>query len=399
VSAVRSQLKDASRIVIKLGSLVVTTAEGEVDVASLTQLAEQVCELTRAGKEVVLVTSGAIRSGRNQLGIRDRSLDLPARQAAAAVGQIELMWRYREIFGQFKQPIAQVLLTQAELSDFRRYLHLRNTLTTLLREYRGVPVLNENDSVSAEGVQIGENDRLAAGVASRLDADVLLSLSDVAGYYAGDPHHNRNARLIPVVTEITPEMEARAADSAGTAGRGGMRTKVESAKLAMNAGVIMVIAAGRERDVIRRIMAGEEVGTIFVPKAAKMPSRKRWIAHVRVPKGKLLVDAGAVMALLRDGKSLLPVGVVDVQGDFGPGDMVSVWGQGTDLAREVVRGLVNYSWEDLKKIKGAKSKDVEKLLGHRDFDEAVHRDNLVEMMTWESWRLLLKGLGDDDRPR
>jgi len=151
--------------------------------------------------------------------------------------------------------------------------------------------------------------------------------------------------------------------------------------------------------VIRRIMAGEEVGTIFVPKAAKMPSRKRWIAHVRVPKGKLLVDAGAVMALLRDGKSLLPVGVVDVQGDFGPGDMVSVWGQGTDLAREVVRGLVNYSWEDLKKIKGAKSKDVEKLLGHRDFDEAVHRDNLVEMMTWESWRLLLKGLGDDDRPR
>ena len=399
MSAVRSQLKDASRIVIKLGSLVVTTAEGEVDVASLTQLAEQVCELTRAGKEVVLVTSGAIRSGRNQLGIRDRSLDLPARQAAAAVGQIELMWRYREIFGQFKQPIAQVLLTQAELSDFRRYLHLRNTLTTLLREYRAVPVLNENDSVSAEGVQIGENDRLAAGVASRLDADVLLSLSDVAGYYDGDPHHNRNARLIPVVTEITPEMEARAADSAGTAGRGGMRTKVESAKLAMNAGVIMVIAAGRERDVIRRIMAGEEVGTIFVPKAAKMPSRKRWIAHVRVPKGKLLVDAGAVMALLRDGKSLLPVGVVDVQGDFGPGDMVSVWGQGTDLAREVVRGLVNYSWEDLKKIKGAKSKDVEKLLGHRDFDEAVHRDNLVEMMTWESWRLLLKGLGDDDRPR
>jgi glutamate 5-kinase len=377
VSAVRSQLKDASRIVIKLGSLVVTTAEGEVDVASLTQLAEQVCELTRAGKEVVLVTSGAIRSGRNQLGIRDRSLDLPARQAAAAVGQIELMWRYREIFGQFKQPIAQVLLTQAELSDFRRYLHLRNTLTTLLREYRVVPVLNENDSVSAEGVQIGENDRLAAVVASKLDADVLLSLSDVAGYFDGDPHHNHKAKLIPIVAEITPEMEARAADSAGTAGRGGMRTKVESAKLAMNAGVIMVIAAGRERDVIRRIMAGEEVGTIFAPKAAKMPSRKRWIAHVRVPKGKLLVDAGAAKALLADGKSLLPVGVVTVEGDFEAGAMVSVLVADGNERREIARGLTNYGSADLRRIQGCKSKDIEKLLGHRDFDEAIHRDNLV----------------------
>jgi glutamate 5-kinase len=377
VSAVRSQLKDASRIVIKLGSLVVTTAEGEVDVASLTQLAGQVCELTRAGKEVVLVTSGAIRAGRNQLGIHDRSLDLPARQAAAAVGQIELMWRYREIFGQFKQPIAQVLLTQAELSNFRRYLHLRNTLTTLLREYRAVPVLNENDSVSAEGVQIGENDRLAAVVASKLDADVLLSLSDVAGYYDGDPHHNHNAKLIPVVAEITPEMEARAADSAGTAGRGGMRTKVESAKLAMNAGVIMVIAAGRERDVIRRIMAGEEVGTIFVPKAAKMRARKRWIAYAAVPKGRVLVDEGAAKALLADGKSLLPVGVVAIEGDFEAGAMVSVLVADGDERREIARGLTNYGSADLRRIQGCKSKEIEKLLGHRDFDEAIHRDNLV----------------------
>ncbi|MFB3882191.1 MAG: glutamate 5-kinase [Armatimonadota bacterium] len=377
MSAIRSQLKDASRIVIKLGSLVVTTAEGEVDVASLTHLAEQVCELTGAGKEVVLITSGAIRTGRSQLGIHDRSLDLPARQAAAAVGQIELMWRYREIFGQFSQPIAQVLLTQAELSNFRRYLHLRNTLTTLLREYRVVPVLNENDSVSAEGVQIGENDRLAAVVASKLNADVLLSLSDVAGYFDGDPHHNRDAKLIPTVTEITSEMEARAADSAGTAGRGGMRTKVESAKLAMNAGVIMVIAAGRERDVIRRIMVGEDVGTIFVPKSAKMRARKRWIAYAAVPRGRVVVDEGAAKALLDDGKSLLPVGVVGVEGDFEAGAMVSVLVADESQRREIARGLTNYRSADLRRIQRCKSKDIEKVLGHRDFDEAIHRDNLV----------------------
>ncbi len=377
MSAVRSQLRDASRVVIKLGSLVVTTGDGEVDVANLSHLAEQVCELTRAGKEVVLITSGAIRSGRNQLGIRDRSLDLPARQAAAAVGQIELMWRYREVFGRFGQPIAQVLLTQAELSNFRRYLHLRNTLTTLLCEYRVVPVLNENDSVSAEGVQIGENDRLAAVVASKLEADVLLSLSDVAGYYDGDPHHNHDAKLIAVVTDITAEMEERAAGSAGPAGRGGMRTKVESAKLAMKAGVTMVIAGGREPNVIRRIMAGDDVGTIFVPKAAKLRSRKRWIAYAAVPKGRLLVDDGAAKALVKSGKSLLPVGVLTVEGTFQAGDMVSVQVADGEARREIARGLTNYGAAELRRIRGCKSKDIQKILGHRDFDEAIHRDNLV----------------------
>jgi glutamate 5-kinase len=377
VSDARSQLRDASRIVIKLGSLVVTTAEGRVDQGHLAHLAEQVVELTGAGKQVVLVTSGAIRAGRAHLDIRDRSLDLPARQAAAAVGQIELMWRYRETFGRFGQPIAQVLLTQLELSDFRRYLHLRNTLSTLLGEYHVVPVLNENDSVSAAGVQIGENDRLAAVVASKLDADLLLSLSDVAGYFDGDPRRDPEAKLIPIVTEITPEMERRAADTAGPAGRGGMRTKLESGKLAMNAGVIMVIAHGREPNVIRRIMAGEEVGTIFYPKPAKMRARKRWIAYAAVPQGRLIVDEGAAKALVDGGKSLLPVGVVDVEGEFEAGDMVSVSVEGEGTGREIARGLVNYDSRDLRRIRRCRSKDIPKRLGHRDFDEAIHRDNLV----------------------
>jgi len=377
VSHARSQLRDASRIVIKLGSLVVTTAEGRVDEGHLVHLAERVVELTGAGKQVVLVTSGAIRAGQAHLDIRDRSLDLPARQAAAAVGQIELMWRYRETFGRFGQPIAQVLLTQLELSDFQRYLHLRNTLSTLLGEYHVVPVLNENDSVSAAGVQIGENDRLAAVVASKLDADLLLSLSDVAGYFDGDPRRDPEAKLIPVVTEITPEMERRAADTAGPAGRGGMRTKLESGKLAMNAGVIMVIAHGREPNVIRRIMAGEEVGTIFYPKPAKMRARKRWIAYAAVPQGRLIVDEGAAKALVDGGKSLLPVGVVDLEGEFEAGDMVSVSVEGEGTGREIARGLVNYDSRDLRRIRRCRSKDIPKRLGHRVYGEAIHRDNLV----------------------
>lgn len=375
--ATRAGLRNVSRIIIKFGSTVVTTPSGQVDDAQLQQLAEQVAELVREGKQVVLVTSGAIRAGRARLGIHDRSLDLPARQAAAAVGQIELMWRYREIFGQLGLRIAQVLLTQLELSDFRRYLHLRNTLSTLLGEYNVIPVLNENDSVSAEGVQIGENDRLAAVVASKLDADVLLSLSDVAGYYDGDPNHNPDAQLVPVVREITPAMERAAEDASGVAGRGGMRTKVESAKLAMNAGVIMVIAGGREPNVIRRIMAGEELGTIFIPKPVKLRARKRWIAYAVAPKGALLVDEGAAQALLQSGKSLLPVGVTEVEGEFEAGDMVSVVAEREGRRREIARGLVNYASGDLRRIRRCKSKDIVKHLGHRDFDEAIHRDNLV----------------------
>lgn len=375
--AIRSRLKDASRIIIKLGSLVVTTPQGAVDEVQLSHLADQIVALTRAGKQVVVVTSGAIRSGRTSLGIHDQSMDLPARQAAAAVGQIELMWRYREIFGRFGQPIGQVLLTQLELSDFRRYLHLRNTLTTLLNEYHVVPVLNENDSVSAEGVQIGENDRLAAVVASKLEADLLLSLSDVAGYYDGDPNRDPGARLIPAVREITPEMEQAAADSAGPAGRGGMRTKLESAGLAMSAGVVMVVADGREPNVITRIMAGEDIGTIFLPRPAKLRSRKRWIAYAAVPMGKLIVDEGAAAALIEGGKSLLPVGVSQVEGEFEAGDMVSVVVQRNAEQREIARGLVNYRADDLRKIARCRSQDIPKRLGHRDFDEAIHRDNLV----------------------
>jgi glutamate 5-kinase len=370
----REALGRASRLVVKIGSTVITTPEGEVEEAVLLDLADQICRLVKEGKQVVIVTSGAIRAGRARLGLEGKHLALPDRQAAAAVGQIELIWRYRELFGRFGQRIAQVLITQAELSHRERYHHLRNTLNTLLNEHKVVPVLNENDPVSAEGVQIGENDRLAAVVASKLDADVLLSLSDVDGYYTADPTKDPSARLIPEVREITPEMERQAQDTAGLAGRGGMKAKIESAKLAMSAGVTLVIAHGKTPRIIERLLAGENLGTIFLPGPEKMRSRKRWIGYAARAAGKIFVDEGAKEALVSRGSSLLPVGITAVEGDFRSGDMVSVV---DDQKREIARGLANYGAADLRKIAGCRTREIEKRLGHRDFDEAIHRDNLV----------------------
>lgn len=369
----RQALGAAKRLVIKIGSAVITHEGGQVDEPVLMHLAEQVVGLTRAGKQVVLVTSGAIRAGLDRLGIRRRVRDLPTRQAAAAVGQIELIWRYREVFGRLGQPIAQILLTQNEFSDFSRYLHLRNTLFALLGEHKVVPVLNENDPVSAEGVQIGENDRLAAVVASKIEADLLLSLSDVAGYYSGDPRQP-GAELISEVTEITPEMEAWARGSAGPAGRGGMRAKLDAAKLATAAGVTMVIAAGKEPHVISRILAGERVGTVFLPGPSRVRAKKRWIGWAGRPVGSVVVDEGAAQAICERGSSLLPVGVREVRGDFRPGDIVSVL---DPTCREIARGLVNFPAEDVRKIQGCHTSHISRRLGHRDFDEVIHRDNLV----------------------
>jgi glutamate 5-kinase len=370
----REALRQAKRLVIKLGSTVVTRPSGEVDEENLAALAGQIVPLVREGREVVIVTSGAIRSGRARLGLSAREDSLPARQAAAAVGQIELMWRYREIFGRLDQPVAQILLTQAEFADFRRYLHLRNTLFHLLRDCRAIPVLNENDSVSVEGVQIGENDRLASVVAAKLDADALLALSDVPGFFSANPALDPAARLIEVITDITPEIEAAAQDSAGPVGRGGMRAKLEAARLAMTSGVTMVIASGREPDVIRRLLSGEPLGTLVVPRPAKLRSRKRWIGFAVRARGKLVVDDGACGALVERGSSLLPVGVCSVAGNFEQGDMVGVY---DSQGREIARGLVNYGAEDLRRILGCHTNQIRERLGRHDFDEVIHRDNLV----------------------
>jgi glutamate 5-kinase len=369
----RQALRQASRVVVKLGTNVVTTAQGAINGPLLEGLAQEIVEQRRAGKQILMITSGAVRTGLARLGLPDATEDVPTRQAAASVGQIELTARYREIFGRLEQPVAQVLLTQADIADPRRYLHLRNTLSTLLA--RGaLPIINENDPVSIQGVAIGENDRLAAIVAARMDAELLVLLSDVDGLFTGDPRADASARLIDVVTSITREIERFARESAGGAGRGGMLAKVQAAKAAMNAGVYMVVARGSEGGALTRIMRGEDVGTLFVPRPGKLRSRKHRIGFALTPKGRLAVDDGARKALLERGSSLLAVGIEYVSGQFGQGDVVSVV-DSSDT--EIARGLVNYSADEVRKIRRCRTSEIESRLGHCPFDEVIHRDNLV----------------------
>jgi glutamate 5-kinase len=369
----RPALRQAKRIVVKLGTNVVTTAQGEINRPLLEGLAQEIVERRRAGKQILLITSGAVRTGLARLGLPGDTEDVPTRQAAASVGQIELIAAYREIFARFDQPVAQVLLTQVDIADPRRYLHLRNTLSTLLAQ-AALPIINENDPVSIQGVAIGENDRLAALVAAKMDADLLVLLSDVDGLFTGDPRQDAAATLIDSVTSITRDIERYARESSGGFGRGGMLAKIQAAKAAMNSGVYMVIAGGTTAGALTPVLNGEAVGTLFVPRPGKLRSRKHRIGFAFTPKGRLVVDDGAREALLERGSSLLPVGIEHVSGQFRPGDVVSVVDSNST---EIARGLANYGADEVRKIRRCRTSEIEARLGHRAFDEVIHRDNLV----------------------
>lgn len=369
----RESLSAARRLVVKIGSNALCQPSGELDLGVLESVASEIGALAKGGRQVILVTSGAVKIGLCRLGEK-KAKDLPTRQAAAAVGQSELIAAYQRAFGAQGRPIAQILLTQAELSDFRRYLHLSNVLNALVSRHGAIPVLNENDPVSAAGVGIGENDRLAALVAAKAEADLLVLLSDVEGFYTGNPAHDAQARLISEVEKITPQMEALAEEADDRGGRGGMKAKLEAATIATRAGVGVVIASSRTPRVLSRLLEGEEIGTLFAPASAKLQGRKRWIGFARHPKGKLIVDEGASRALLEQGSSLLPVGIANVEGDFAPGDTVSV----VDFSgKEIARGLTNYSADEVRLIRRCKTKEIEAKLGRHDYDEVIHRDNLV----------------------
>jgi len=370
-SSHREAITRAQRIVVKAGSNVVS-ARGRVNTRLLTHLAEDIVSLVGQGKQVVVISSGAVSTGLGRLHL-EAPQDLPVRQAAAAIGQAEMMAAYHRIFKRLGQPIAQLLITQAEISERGRYLHLSNTLSTLLEKLQVVPILNENDPVQVGG-GIGENDRLAALIAARIDADLLVLLSDVDGLYTANPHTDPEARLISTVTQISAEMLRAATDTTSQVGRGGARAKLNAARLAMNSGVYMVITNGRQRHALGGVIAGEQVGTVFVPRPAKLRARQRWIGYALPPQGQLVVDDGAVEALVRRNASLLPAGILAVQGEFRPGDAVSILSLS---GREVARGLVNYSSGDVKRIRGRHTGEIEALLGHRDYDEVLHRDNLV----------------------
>ncbi|MBM3488306.1 MAG: glutamate 5-kinase [Alphaproteobacteria bacterium] len=370
--ALPARVADARRLVVKIGSaLLIDGANGHLRRAWLDALADDVAALRAHGVEVVLVSSGAIAAGRLHLGLTRPVLKLEEKQAAAATGQIRLAHAYQETLAQHGITVAQLLLTLADTEARRRHLNARNTLDTLLR-LGAVPVINENDTVATDEIRFGDNDRLAARVAQMSGADTLVLLSDIDGLYDSDPRSNPDARFLPVVEEITPEIEAMAGEAPPGYSSGGMVTKLEAAKIALGAGCRMVIARGSAMHALGAIDDGARV-TWFLPSVEPRAARKRWIAGALKAGGAITVDAGALKAL-RDGKSLLPAGVTAVEGAFQRGDAVLV--RGPD-GRRLGVGLSAYAAADARRIMGHKSGEIETRLGYRGRDEMIHRDDLV----------------------
>ena len=366
-------VRDARRIVVKVGSSLVTNDGRGLDHDAVSRWSREIAQLVRNGKDVVLVSSGAIAEGIKRLGWRSRPRAMHELQAAAAVGQMGLVQAYEAAFAQSGLHTAQVLLTHEDLADRRRYLNARSTLRTLIR-LRAIPVINENDTVTTDEIRVGDNDTLGALVTNLIEADVLVLLTDQAGLFTGDPRRDPGATLVATARAGDPALEAMAGGAGSTLGRGGMLTKVLAAKRAARSGASTVIASGREPDVLLRLAAGEAVGTILVAERATLAARKQWLAdHVQLA-GRLRLDEGAARALASDGKSLLPIGVVAVEGSFQRGAVVGCFGPD---GREVARGLVNYDASEATRIMRRPSSEIEQVLGYVDEPELIHRDNLV----------------------
>ena len=368
----RRALAKARRVVVKVGSGLITRPAVGPDPDRIEQLAADVAAIRR-DREVALVSSGAIATGMARLALAERPRSIPEKQAAAAVGQSALMWQYEIAFKRHGIAVGQVLLTAQDIGDRTRYLNARNTLLALLA-FGVVPVVNENDTVAVEEIKVGDNDNLSALVASLVEADLLVLLTDVDGLYTADPARDPAATKLDTVETISEDIVRMAWAHADGVSVGGMATKLQAAQKAAASGVPMVIASGRQPGILARIVAGEPVGTYFVPKADRLGARKRWIAFAVAPQGRLVVDAGAARALTGHGRSLLPSGVTDVTGEFGAGEVVAV----VDAdGREIARGLVNFDTAELRRIRGAKTQEIEARLGYKSFDEVIHRDNLV----------------------
>lgn len=366
-------LPKIKKIVVKIGTSILTEDDNQLSVSMIDSLTEQVSSLLKDNKKVVLVTSGAIGAGMGLLGIKRRPRSLPEQQATAAIGQSRLMRLYDESFKKRGRLTAQVLLTREDLKDRARYLNARNTLMTLL-DHGVVPVVNENDTVAVDEIKFGDNDTLSSLVANLIGADLLIILSDIDGLYARNPVTGVRTSLVSLVKKITPEIENMADGTNRHVSVGGMATKIEAARIATHAGIYLVIANGKEKDVILRIIRGGEIGTLFLSSPDKLDAKKHWIAYTSKSKGKIIVDTGAKDALLHRGKSLLSSGIVGLEGSFEPGDMVLIEEKS---GKEFARGLANYSSSELEKIKGVKTGQIEDILGYKYYDEVVHRDNLV----------------------
>ena len=365
-------LAHTKKILIKIGSAVLTGSEG-LDMKIIDALVQEMCDLTRRGFSIVLVTSGAIASGKHRLNITGKLKSIPEKQAAAAVGQGRLMRVYSKAFEKNNLFVAQILLTLADLTDRPRYLNIRNTLSTLM-EWHVTPIINENDSVAVDEIKFGDNDNLAAMIANVVEADLFINLTATDGLYDCNPSQYKKAKLIPLVGEITNAIEAAATTETSSVGTGGMKSKIIAAKKVTSIGIPCIIAPGKRKKILSDIMAGREVGTLFLPQTSRLASRKYWIAFTLRPRGRLIIDDGAKKALLDKGKSLLPSGITAAEGEFVTGDPVNcVDSEGNLLAK----GLVNYSASDIRKILGLKTPQIFSVLGHKDYDEVIHRDNMV----------------------
>lgn len=368
-----SLLASSKRLVVKIGSsILVDEKKGIVRRDWLEALTNDVARLHKAGCEVVLVSSGAVRLGRTYLKLPSGALKLEESQAAAATGQIQLAHAYQEALARHGITVAQVLLTLDDSEERRRYLNARQTMGTLLG-LKAVPVINENDTVATDEIRFGDNDRLGARVAEMISADTLVLMSDIDGLYTANPKRDRAARHIPEIREITPEIEAMAGAAASELSNGGMVTKLMAGRIAMAAGCRMAIADGRPVGALGALIDGKSLCSWFLPEASPLSARKKWIRGSLKSSGVLVVDDGAMRALSK-GKSLLPAGITAIDGEFKRGDVVDVKDSG---GRTLARGLVAYAAEDARRIAGRKSAEIEKLLGFRGRDEMVHRDDLV----------------------
>lgn len=366
-------LQTCRRIVVKVGSSSLTHDTGKLNLAQLERLVRQLADLHHQDLEVVLVSSGAVGAGMGKLGMKKRPKTIPEKQAAAAVGQGILLHMYEKMFAEYGQTVAQVLLTRQDVEDRGRFLNARNALLTLLR-YGVIPIINENDTVAVDEIRIGDNDTLSAMVASLVEADLLLLLTDIDGLYTNNPKTDPDATLLSLVEEITPEIEKLAGGAGSELGTGGMTTKLAAGRIATNSGVGMIIASSKRPNVVQEAVAGLEVGTFFCPGGHRLDCRKRWLAFGSPVQGRIHVDDGAEGAISTKGKSLLCSGIVSVEGDFVEGNAVSIVNsQGLEFAK----GIVNYPSGEIDKIRGAQSKDIKRILGHKDYDEVIHRDNLV----------------------